>query len=170
VVKIPTPAFKVPAPVNIIEALAPVLSVVISPVTVTVPVEIVIWCLFVIPPLVNAMLPAFKIPAPTASVLVELEFLGMVTAPETERVTPELMLTVPPEFVPWVKVRDLQDTVAVTVTVAPLAIVTSSPEPGTTPPTQVVVAFQLPPVVVLLMAVSENLTTALLEPSEPVTK
>jgi hypothetical protein len=149
VVIIPTPAFRVPAPVKIIEALVPVLSVVISPETVTVPVVIVSWCLTAVPPLVNAMLPAFKMPAPTAREF-KVAARGMVIAPDTVKVTPELMFRFAVvEAV--VKVTEAHAAAAVTVTVKPPSMVTVSPATGTDAPLappevadQVLVAFQFP--------------------------
>ena len=88
VVIIPKPAFKVPAPVKIIEALLPVLSVVISPVTFKIPVEMVIWCLAEVPPEVNETLAAFNLPVPMAKTLLPLPDLGIVTAPVSVNVNP----------------------------------------------------------------------------------
>jgi len=77
--------------------------------------------------------------------------LGRVTAPETASVIPELMFRVVVVEVVG-NVREVQAAAAVTLTVAPEARVTVSPLPGTTPPVHVVVAFQLPPVAVLVIA------------------
>jgi hypothetical protein len=93
-------------------------------------VEIVIWCLTVVPGDVNAMLPAFKVPAPTARVLPPEELvLGIVTAPETVKVIPELMLNkvVPLEVV---KSTVAHAALAVTVTAVPAPIITASLEVG----------------------------------------
>jgi hypothetical protein len=82
--------------VNIIEGLVlPAVSSVTSPVTVTVPVVIVISCLTLVPEPVKATVPALKVPAPTASVFKSPVFaLGMVMVPETDKVPPEPMLRV----------------------------------------------------------------------------
>ena len=84
------------------------------PVTITVPVEIVISCLFVDPVPVNETLPAFKKPAPTASVLTLEPDFGIVTAPETSRVIPALMFKRVAVVV--VKETDEQPALAVIVT------------------------------------------------------
>ena len=146
VVIIPKPAFKVPAPVNTILALVPVPSVVISPVTETVPVEIVSLCETVVPELVNAILPAFKVPEPTSTKFkfgAVLSALGMVNAPEMVKVYPASEI-VEFEVAPLVKVIDVHAAFAVSVIIAPDAIVTLSPVVGTTPPNQVEVLFQFP--------------------------
>jgi hypothetical protein len=151
-VKNAPPNFRSPAPVNVIAGL-PVepASAVTSPVTVTVPVEIVISCLVVPPLLVKAMLPAFKVPAPTASVLtLGLFALGMVTAPETLRVIPELMLTVVLLPFPDGKVRDAMALVGdtFTVTVWPLEMTTASEFPAVLPGYAVPEAGQPAPAIV----------------------
>ncbi|MGH3053641.1 MAG: hypothetical protein ACRDL7_01525, partial [Gaiellaceae bacterium] len=92
-----------------------------------------------------AMLAAVSVPSPTLIVEVVAE-LGavMVTAPVTASVMPELMAIpfAPDAFAAMVTV--LAAAAATTVTVCVLAIVTSSPEPGDTPPTQVEPTSQLP--------------------------
>lgn len=138
------PTFNNPVDENTMAALAPLLSVVISPDTITVPVEIVNWCLVLVPPSRKDMLLAIKFPAPTARVLVELDGLRIVTVPETVRVIPELILTTEFEVAVERKVRDKQFAVASTVTVIPLLIVTASDEVGTADPPHVAVLFQFP--------------------------
>jgi hypothetical protein len=49
-------------------------------------------------------------------------------------------------------VRLLQAAVALTVTILPLEIVTTSPEPGIAPPFQVEVAFQFPEALLVIVA------------------
>jgi hypothetical protein len=84
---------------------------------VTVPVEIVISCLTVVPELVKAMLPAFKLPAPTASVFMPEVALGMVMAPETLNAAPELALVTVVLFALAMNVSEAQLAAAVFVIV-----------------------------------------------------
>ena len=125
------------------------------PETVTVPVEIVNWCLWppLPPPLVKAMLPAFKMPAPTDMILILFGCRGMVIAPETVRVIPELMVTIVLAVLATSYVIEAHAAVAVTVTVNPPPILTTSPATGNVPALvaltkltvdQVVLEFQLP--------------------------
>jgi len=138
------PTFNNPAAENTMAALAPVLSVVILVVILAVPVEIVNWCLVLVPPSRKDMLLAIKLPAPTARVLVEFDGLWIITAPETVKVIPELILTTEFEVAVERKVKEAQLAVASTVTVIPLLIVMASEEVGTADPPHVEVLLQLP--------------------------
>jgi hypothetical protein len=87
------------------------------------------------------------VPAPTSNVLsLELVVGGtIVILPDTVSVIPELTVTVVlvlSGVVPIVSER--HTAAAFTATVWPLAMITSSPAAGTTPPTQVEALFQLP--------------------------
>ncbi len=147
------PTLSVPAPVIVTPALFLLLPLIeISPETVTVPVEIERVCFLALAAPVKAILPAVNVPEPTASVFEPApDPSGIVMAPETASVWPEFIITlVAAEGVG--KVMEVAAAFAVTVTVAPEAIVTVSPLPGTDPPTHVVVALQLPPEAVLVAA------------------
>ena len=86
------PNLKRPAPENVMSAVAVVL--VISPLMVAVPVDIVIICPL-LPTPVKAIFPAFKMPAPTASKLSRgFPDLGIVMVPVTSNVIPEFIETV----------------------------------------------------------------------------
>jgi len=79
-------------------------------------------------------------------------------APLTVKVQLELTTRLPvavPE-VELEKETELDVVLTVTVTVAPAAIMASSVVSGTTPPDQVVVAFQFPPVTVLVMVAAST--------------
>ena len=99
-------------------------------------------CAINVPPAVILIDPV--LPAPVAP---------MVTIPATVRVFPLANVNVaaaPPPVVPVLILRIAHEAVVVLmVTVEPLTIVTLSAAPGTTPPTQVAVALQLPPAAVL---------------------
>ena len=162
-VKMAPPKFRFPAPVKVIEALPVLPDCDTSPDTVTVPVEIVTWCLTLPPPLVNAILPAFSVPAPTETRFSAEPDLGMVTAPETVSVTPELI--VKDVAVVVVNVIEAQAASAVTETLCPPSIVTVSPATGTlapaTPPEvvdHVAVEFQLPVATAYRDAASAGIT------------
>ena len=92
--------------------------------------------------------PLVKVMAPTRLAFV---LLPMVTGPETVStglpVVANVSVAVP---LPVPNLKSVHAAfVTLTVTVAPVVIVTVSAEVGTTPPVQVVVAFQFPPVAVL---------------------
>jgi hypothetical protein len=97
--------------------------------------------IFHVPPLVIIILPVLEPPAPTVTfpeTVNTLELLNVsVAVPEPD---PELILIVAHAAF------DIS-----TVTLAVLTMVTSSPPPGTTPPTHVPVALQLPPAAVELI-------------------
>ena len=155
--------FKVPLLEKLISELFPAVFVVIFPLISTLPVLTVNRpSLLLLPPplgvpLTNKFPTTFSIPDPTIISLVrELEpGLFIVISPETDNVIPELIWSLVSVDPPAI-VIDEADLLSVTVTVAPTAIVTMSPAPGTTPPTQVEVRFQLPPVVVDVIAASVN--------------
>jgi len=94
-------------------------------------------------PDVNAILPAFNMPAPTARRFRFGAALIIVMAPDTVRVFPEEIFTVLFAVV-CENVSDVQAALAVTVTVNPPVMVTSSPATGIWAPLHVVVAFQFP--------------------------
>ena len=150
-VNIEPPSLKTPEPLKEIVPLVFPAEPATLPETITVPVEIVIECLTAAPPLVNATLPAFKLPAPTAIVFKPAPDRGIVIAPDTLRVIP--LFIVREVAVTFVKVIDAQAAFAVTVTLNPPSIVTTSPATGKIPaPTagppelsdHVVFVFQLP--------------------------
>jgi hypothetical protein len=117
------------------------LPIVKLPEQVNVPVLIVKrHLLLLLPELTVVNDPHTNIPSPTAIVLSLFPPVGGLTvkAPVTVRVIPELICKVVYALAPFM-VKDKQVLASVTVTVAPAAMVTSSPAPGTTPPLQVVV-------------------------------
>ena len=89
-------------------------------------------------PLIVLFVPPLKVTVPAPASNVPL----FVQSPFTSRLTPPLKLRIP------LIVRLEQDELTSITTVDPLVIVTSSLTPGITPPTQVVVEFQLPPAAV----------------------
>src|SRR3569832_1415454 len=148
------PTLRVPTPLNVIVALALLpLEEVMFLVTMAVPSTIVMRCLpLPLPAFENTRSSVENVPLPTAKVLILLlpfEARGIVVVALTVSVTPALMLSVvadePPDA-PMVRLAAVA--AAVTVTVEPLVMVTSSLLPGTTPPVQVAGEFQLPPVAV----------------------
>jgi hypothetical protein len=145
------PRFKVPDPLKVKSSFASPIE--IFPVTVTAPVDRVT-------PEDNFELPVAamiielhdRVPEPTAIILLSLfpVPLFMVTTPDTVKLMPELRLSLLEEP-PGAIVSEEQAAFAVTVTVAPFAIVTSSAGPGTTPSAHVDVEFQFPVVILEVM-------------------
>ena len=99
----------------------------------------------------KAILATFNDPAPTAMRLEAdpLDTRGIVIAPDTVSVIPELIVS--EVAVLFVKVIDVQAALAVTVTLKPFSINTTSPATGTEAPAappevadHVEVEFQLP--------------------------
>ncbi len=70
--------------------------------------------------------------------------------PVTEKLNPPIISVEPSPTV-----NDVHEAIAATVTVCPDAIITSSPLPGTTPPTQVAVALQFPVPADVIVAANE---------------
>jgi hypothetical protein len=75
----------------------------------------------------------------------------IATIPVIVRVTPELIINVRAAVAVLLKLNELAVTLAVTVTVAPGTMITSSAATGAIPPTQVVPRFQFPPAGVLVI-------------------
>ena len=132
----------------------PVVPVVVVPLMVTVPVEMVMMSLRVV--VVAAMVsePALSVPAPTAMVKFVLLPLGraMVTKPVMFRVIPELMVREPVFMV----VSVLQAAATSTITLIPLLIVTSSEAVGTELPPHVAGRLQFPDTEAILVAASND--------------
>lgn len=131
---------------------------VIFPLTVAVPVDIVISeTLLVVVPFIER-LPADRVPAPTARVEVPL-LVGSfsVIEPETVRLLlPEIVMPVvaPELFI----VTDAHTAATSTVTVWPLAIITASVDAGTPEGLQVAAALQLPLLVLVFVCPHATLT------------
>lgn len=126
-------------------------------------VEVQVMLELPLPPGVTVVItndPQLNVPAPlivTASF--PFEFPDWVTALVTVKVIP-LFIVRPSALAPAealsIKVNELHEVLTVTVTVCPLAIITSSPAPGTTPPDQVPVAFQFPEAADVMVAAFVN--------------
>ena len=119
---------------------------VIEPVTVIVPVlTLTVANRFAVALPGMDMPPAFRIPAPTVRLVFAAVGAVMVIAPLTSRVTPELIvMPFPPAALLAAIATVVAAASAVTVTIWPLSIVTSSPATGMTPPAHVAAVFQLP--------------------------
>jgi len=121
---------------------------VISPLTVIVPVETVTVEVFCPEPETIAMLPAVNVPVPTATSSVP-EFPGVtnVRAPVKVNELVPLIVTIVAAVGPVAKVIEAHTAAVSTVTLAPLLIVTGSPDVGTPLGDQVPAVFQRPPLV-----------------------
>lgn len=152
------PILSTPAPENGRRAFAAVPEKLRLPVQLTIPVEILTAPIPVPPEMLIA--PADNVPGPTFMLLTIAAVVAAltVTVLVTVRVIPVLTLTTA-AVDPPLNVSDRQPVLTVTVIVAPGTITTSSPDPGTAPPTQLVVAFQLP-VTALLVIVPASIGRA----------
>src|SRR5947207_10169356 len=95
VVGIAPPTCRSPAPVNTTALVAPLLTLMMLPEMVAVPVLMPSRAVLLLELVVlRVRLPAFKVPAPTLSCVVpEFELAVTVTAPLTFKTDPELMIT-----------------------------------------------------------------------------